>query len=80
MLNMLKKLKKQEDDALSKEQYELVEEYKNALIKLHQARNVFENITEPELIDACVHELNAAQSRYSFLLAKIKEEKITINI
>ncbi len=80
MLTLLKRLKKQDEDVLTKEQSELVEEYKNALIKLHQARNVFENITEPDLIDACVHELNAAQARYSFLLAKIKEEKITINI
>lgn len=80
MLNLFKKITKKEEPILTPEQSELIDEYRKAVIKMHQARNVFENITEPELIEACVHELNAAQSQYSFLLSKIKEENISVNI
>ena len=33
----------------------------------------FDAATEPELIDACVYEINAAQSRYNYQLRLIKE-------
>ena len=33
------------------------------------------NVTvEPELVDACVYEINAIQSRYNYLLRLIKEQ------
>lgn len=31
-------------------------------------------IVEPELIDSCIYELNAFQSRYTFILKQVKEE------
>ena len=80
MMDWLVKLRKSNDDGLTVEQKELVEEYRRAVIKIHQARNAFENITEPEMIDSCVFELNAARSNYSYLLSRIKEEKISIKI
>ena len=33
----------------------------------------FNAATEPELVDACVYEINAAQSRYNYQLRLIKE-------
>ncbi len=33
----------------------------------------FDVATEPELVDACVYEINAAQSRYNYQLRLIKE-------
>ena len=33
----------------------------------------FDESTEPELIEACVYEINAAQARYNYLLRVIKE-------
>ena len=33
----------------------------------------FDTATEPELVDACVYEINAAQSRYNYQLRLIKE-------
>ena len=71
MMDWLVKLRKSNDDGLTVEQKELVEEYRRAVIKIHQARNAFENITEPEMIDSCVFELNAARSNYSYLLSRI---------
>ena len=80
MIDLIKKLRKTDEYGLTREQEELVEEYRKAVIKMHQARNAFENITEPDMIDACVYELNAARSQYSYLLSKIKEEKISVKI
>jgi hypothetical protein len=80
MLEWIKNIRKKEKEELTLEQRELIEEYKKAVIKMRQARNAFENITEPEMIDACVYELNAARSHYSYLLSKIKEEKISVKI
>ncbi len=33
----------------------------------------FDAATEPELVDACVYEINAAQSRYNYQLRIIKD-------
>jgi hypothetical protein len=33
----------------------------------------FNQSTEPELVEACVYEINAAQARYNYLLRRIKE-------
>ncbi len=33
----------------------------------------FDYTTEPELIDACIHDLSAIEARYSYLLRCIKE-------
>ena len=36
----------------------------------------FENVSDPELIDACVYEINSLQAHYSFLLNKAKQEEL----
>ena len=61
----------------TEEQKRLLDEYYNTLADLRYARAAFENAVDPEVISACVYEINAAQKRYSYLLARIKEEKIT---
>lgn len=40
---------------------------------LDEAYMRFDLATEPELVDACVYEINAAQSRYNYQLRLIKE-------
>lgn len=34
-------------------------------------------MTDPELISACVYEMNALQQRYTYLLQRMKREKVT---
>ncbi|GHV33652.1 hypothetical protein FACS18949_08190 [Clostridia bacterium] len=41
--------------------------------QLHDARLRFNQATEPELVDACVFELNALQARYNFFLRMARE-------
>lgn len=37
-------------------------------------------IVEPELIDSCIYELNAFQSRYTFILKQVKQEEKTMSV
>ena len=41
--------------------------------ELDEAYMRFDLATEPELVDACVYEISAAQSRYNYQLRLIKE-------
>ena len=80
MFGLLKNVRKKDSNNQDPDKLELIAEYRSVIQKIHQARNVFENITEPELIESCVHEINALQSQYSFLLQRIKEEKLTADM
>ena len=62
------------------EHKELMAEYRDIISKIHQARNAFQSITEPKLVEACVHEMNALQAQYSYLLQKLKDENITSSL
>ena len=52
---------------------ELFTELSDTRFALSQAFDRFNNTTEPELVDACIFEINATQARYSYLLRVIKE-------
>lgn len=39
---------------------------------IDSARNHFEQVTDPTLIDCYIYEMNAAQLRYQFLLRRFK--------
>ena len=55
----------------------LLEEYYDTLIQLRQVQAAFQQVTDPDLINACVYEMNALQRRYSYLLQRVKEERLT---
>ena len=52
---------------------ELFNELGDMRAALEDAYMRFNMTSEPELVDACVYELNAALSRYNYLLRIIKE-------
>lgn len=52
---------------------ELFNELSDLRDALADAYTRFDTATEPELVDACVYEINAAQSRYNYQLRLIKE-------
>ncbi len=39
---------------------------------LHSAYEKFNYVSEPEMVDACIYEISALKSRYSYLLRCIK--------
>lgn len=44
-------------------------------ILLNRAYTDFNNSVDPELIEACVFEINSLHSRYSYLIRKVKENE-----
>jgi hypothetical protein len=40
---------------------------------LRRSRAAFEAVSDPDLISACIFDLNAAQSRCSYLLQRLRE-------
>ncbi|MBQ9766304.1 MAG: YaaL family protein [Lachnospiraceae bacterium] len=57
----------------SYEHMHLATELKATLNALESAYSVFENVTEPELIDCSIYQINAIQRRYAFLLDKARQ-------
>ena len=75
-LRVLKAEKKSKQDR-ERDNQRLLEEYYDTLLHLRQLRAAFQQVTDPELINACVFEMNALQQRYTYLLQRVKEEKLT---
>lgn len=59
-------------EAFSPENLELKAEIEHTRHKMESARNQFEQVVDPTLIDCYIYELNAAQLRYQFLLRRFK--------
>ena len=54
------------------ENQELMDEIDRTKNKIESARNHFEQVVDPTLIDCYIYELKAAQLRYQFLLRRFK--------
>lgn len=54
---------------------ELLAQLKQAMGSMNTARNQFEQVVDPMLIDCYIYELKAAQLRYQFLLRRIKHQE-----
>lgn len=54
---------------------ELLTELQLAIGRINTARNQFEQVVDPMLIDCYIYELKAAQLRYQFLLQRIKNQE-----
>lgn len=61
------------DVACDSAMQELFTELSDTRFALSQAYAYFDRVTEPELVDASIFEIRAAQSRYDYLLRVIKE-------
>lgn len=59
-------------DLLTEEQ-RLRLELQEAKLALDAAYSILQNVTEPELIDSAIYELNSIQMRYNFLHRKFIE-------
>lgn len=40
------------------------------------AKNIFENVTNPDLIDYAIYNVDAAEKRYTYLLKQIKNKGV----
>ena len=54
----------------------LMAEIRQTMFAIDSARNHFEQVVDPTLIDCYIYELNAAQLRYQFLLKRVKSMEV----
>lgn len=57
------------------EKREIIEDIKIAKEKWLEKENLFQEVTEPELVDFAIHELEASKIKYMYLLKKLKKER-----
>ena len=53
--------------------YAFIDDLARTKSELENAYATFENMVEPDLIDASIYEVKAVQMRYQFLLARVKQ-------
>jgi len=61
-----------------RERFEALEGLRETADELALARDKFNNALEPELVEACVYEINALQARYAYFLRLAKENETTV--
>ena len=69
---------KQMETAQEKERREALEGLRETADGLALARDKFNNAAEPELVEACVYEINALQARYAYFLRLAREHETTV--
>ena len=75
--NMMKRRKKKKNAfTLYLERQALRQEIEKTRNTIDSARNHFEQVVDPTLIDCYIYELNAAQLRYQFLLRRFKNLEV----
>lgn len=62
----------------SEEERRLRYEIERSKTAIDAARNHFEHVVDPTLIDCYIYELNAAQLRYQFLLRRFKSQELKL--
>ena len=61
------------DPKQSKEYLTLMDNLSQTKAEIDRVYSTFENVTDPDLVDASIYQLNSAQLRYRFLLNSVKE-------
>ena len=69
---------KKKKEFISYEEKYLVSELLETRNALAVAYSNFENVTDPDLIDSCIYQVNSVQKRYNFLLERAKEANIAV--
>lgn len=70
------------DQELTETKEDLLEDLKKTRYALEVAYSGFDNVTDPDLIDCYIYQVNAILKRYKFLLEKIsqnEEKKLLID-
>jgi len=67
-----KRMRARRREWIEEEQWMLEQELNEARSKLQRAFDAFNLVSDPDLIEAWVYEINAQQARYSYLLKRRK--------
>jgi Protein of unknown function (DUF2508). len=58
---------------------QLLKDIEETIIQIKDARQLFESVSSPSLVDCAIYMEEAAKARYSFLLAEAKRLNIRTN-
>ena len=64
-----------ETDEFSETKEDLLEDLKKTRFALEVAYSGFDNVTDPDLIDCYIYQVNAILKRYKFLLERITDKE-----
>ncbi|NLZ33220.1 MAG: DUF2508 family protein [Firmicutes bacterium] len=67
-----------EEKASPQQQEDYFSLVEQARLEWHKAKDAFDQVSDPELIDHAVYNLEAAERRYIYLLKKAKEEGVNL--
>ena len=67
------KLRKHRESPAEEERRELLENMAQTRHQLNQAYCCFNQHSDPDLVESCVYEINSLQSRYSYLVRRMKD-------
>ncbi len=56
----------------SEEKKEIYINIENAKREWEDAKNIFENVSQPDLVDYAIYKVEAAEKKYTYLLRQIK--------
>lgn len=68
------------DIKYSEEQRQIIKSIEEAKEELSRARQYFELVSNPNLVDYAIYMEQAAKSRYSYLLAEAKDKGVEIDV
>lgn len=72
----MKMFGKKKKPAIYDEKY-LLQELMMTKKAMYTAYSNLDNVTDPDLIDCYIYQLNSEQKRYNYLLAKAKESQLS---
>lgn len=64
---------RRKDDPAEEERRQLLESIVETRKAINQAYSEFNFHSDPDLVESCVYEINALQSRYTYLTRRLKE-------
>ncbi len=63
----------------SNDKSDLYTNLESARKEWEEAKNIFENVSEPDLVDYAIYNVEAAEKKYIYLLRQIKNEEAAAN-
>ncbi|WMJ78274.1 MULTISPECIES: YaaL family protein [unclassified Sedimentibacter] len=63
----------------SNDKNDLYANLESARKEWEEAKNIFENVSEPDLVDYAIYNVEAAEKKYIYLLRQIKNEESAAN-
>ena len=63
---------KKEAKAYREEYRRRIRDMKRIRSELHSAYSAFDNVTDPDMTDACIFEISALKSRYNYAVSCIR--------